>query len=173
MNLAEDLYSQLKHDQDTDTNRRLQKKVRYLNEIIEQQKARIESLKIHNMHQEQNYQATKNRLNQRNLEVTELRSTSSKLQKDLKSLTYKINTEASVRKPINQIEINHTNGLCVVCIDSSAIYAHPQCGCLTYCADCMKIVAEKKAIHAWNCPRCRTISDRLIRIYNLYIPDDD
>lgn len=73
---------------------------------------------------------------------------------------------------MKQIETDHTNGLCVVCIDSSAIYAHLQCGCLTYCEDCMKKVAETKIIHVWNCPRCRTISDNLIRIFNLHIRDE-
>lgn len=88
MNLSEKLYLQLKRDHDTDTNHRLQKKVKYLNEIIEQQRGKIESHKNHNMYQAEVHQETKKRLNHRNLEVSELRTTSSKLRKDVKSLTY-------------------------------------------------------------------------------------
>jgi uncharacterized coiled-coil DUF342 family protein len=52
-------------------------------------------------------------------------------------------------------------GVCVICLDHMAIYAHTTCGCLTYCRMC------RTTIQNYRCPICRTVSTGLIKIHNL------
>ena len=92
------------------------------------------------------------------IETTELHKNNKTISNTLKALTYKHNAFES---------IEHTNGNCVICMDKSAIFAHTNCGCLTYCLDCRNEVKEHKVLSVWKCPRCRTLSNDLLRIYNL------
>lgn len=54
-----------------------------------------------------------------------------------------------------------SGGVCVICLDSMATYAHNLCGCLTYCRMC------RTSIQDYKCPICRTRSTGLIKIHNL------
>lgn len=54
-----------------------------------------------------------------------------------------------------------TGGLCVICLDSMAIYAHNSCGCLTYCRMC------RTTIQNYRCPICREQSTGLLKLHNL------
>lgn len=169
-------YSEISRDHDTQTNRKLRQKVLHINEMLEQCHAKQERIK-HELEQERDLRLRgKKDLAESKILCTELQCTTQKqlkitgtYRKKLEWYSKRLDDYIKTRtRSLNGLNIGHTNGECVVCLDNLAIYAHLECGCLTYCQTCRDLTETYKSLQSvWKCPRCRTLSPKVIRIYNL------
>jgi hypothetical protein len=169
-------YNAIAQDYDTQTNSKLRQEVLHLHEMLEQLQAKHQQTR-HELGQERELRLrSKKDLAESRRQCTELQVTT---HKQLRITgTYKKKLEwyskrvadyvKSGTRSLNGLKIDHTDGECVVCLEDAAIYAHPACGCLTYCQECRDLTEEHKPLHTvWKCPRCRTLNTRVVRIYNL------
>jgi len=147
-----------------------------MDELIEQLRSKLNNIK-NDLEQERELRIQqKQQLNQSKKECYELQTTTAQHKKitgsyknQLRWYSSRLNTYIKTgTRSLEPNTIQHTGGVCVVCIEKAAIFAHETCGCLTYCRECKDLTEQYKPLRStWKCPRCRSLNENVIRIFNL------